>query len=230
MTATSIMMSIFVPSMVCLVTPLLLITTYKRGTIVTPVKEDISHHNSVVKSEQMIVLYTGVAGLLFVPIFKNITHLPPFMGILLSLGILWVLTELMRKRKDDADKFGLSVAHVMQKIDMPSILFFLGILLAVASLQTSGHLTSLAASLDSSFGDIYVINILIGLFSSIVDNVPLVAGSIGMYPLSTYGVDHPFWELLALCAGTGCSALIIGSAAGVAIMGILKIDFIWYMK
>lgn len=229
-TATSIVTSIFVPSVVCLLTPLLLITMYKRGTIVNPDLEDSSHHNSIFKSEQIIVLSTGVAGLLFVPIFKNITHLPPFMGILLSLGILWVVTELMHKHKHETAKFGLSVAHVMQKIDMPSILFFLGILLAVASLQTSGHLSAIAASLDSSFGDIYVVNILIGLFSSIVDNVPLVAGSIGMYPLSTYGVDHPFWELLALCAGTGGSALIIGSAAGVAIMGILKIDFIWYMK
>ncbi len=158
------------------------------------------------------------------------THLPPFMGMLFSLGVLWVTTEVIHRNKNEARKGELSVAGVIRRIDTPSVLFFLGILLAVASLQTAGHLGQLAMWMDESIGNIYAINIVVGLLSSVVDNVPLVAGAIGMYPLSTFPTDHTFWEFLAYCAGTGGSALIIGSAAGVAIMGILKIDFIWYLK
>ena len=152
------------------------------------------------------------------------------MGILFSLGVLWVVTEIIHKNKIEEHRNGLSVASVIRKVDTPSVLFFLGILLAVASLQTGGHLEQLAKVLSDTFGNIYIINIIIGLISAIVDNVPLVAGAMGMYPLSLYPQDHAFWELLAFCAGTGGSALIIGSAAGVAIMGILKIDFLWYLK
>jgi Na+/H+ antiporter NhaD/arsenite permease-like protein len=176
----------------------------------------------------------GVGGLLFVPIFKTITHLPPYVGMLLSLGVLWLVTEIIHKSKNHEQKSQLSVIGVLKKVDVPTIFFFLGILLAVASLQSAGQLDIVAAYLDKTFnGDIYIINIMIGLLSSIVDNVPLVAGAMGMYPIEPIGdfaVDGNFWEFLAYCAGTGGSVLIIGSAAGVAVMGILKIDFIWYMK
>jgi Na+/H+ antiporter NhaD/arsenite permease-like protein len=176
----------------------------------------------------------GVCGLLFVPIFKTITHLPPYVGILLSLGVLWITTEIIHKSKNDEQKSALSVIGVLKKVDVPTIFFFLGILLAVASLQSAGQLDIVATYLDKQFnGDIYVINMIIGLLSSIVDNVPLVAGAMGMYEIEAVGdfaVDGVFWEFLAYCAGTGGSVLIIGSAAGVAIMGILKIDFIWYLK
>jgi Na+/H+ antiporter NhaD/arsenite permease-like protein len=180
--------------------------------------------------DQRLIFWMGVGGLLFVPVFKNVTHLPPFMGMLLSLGVLWFTTEIIHRNKSREDKTAVSVSDVISKVDTPSILFFLGILLAVSSLQVAGHLGQLATALDNTFGDIYIINTLIGLLSAIVDNVPLVAGAMGMYPMTVYPQDHPFWELLAYCAGTGGSALIIGSAAGVAIMGILKIDFMWYLR
>ncbi|MFB6305658.1 MAG: SLC13 family permease [Flavobacteriales bacterium] len=179
----------------------------------------------------------GVGSLLFVPIFKTITHLPPFLGILLGLSLIWIVTEILHKDKPYETKKQLSIYSVLKGVDIPSILFFLGILTAVASLQSAGHLLNLAKYLENSIGDIYVINIIIGFLSSIVDNVPLVAGAMGMYetgeyviPGKSYPVNHEFWEFLAYCAGTGGSCLIIGSAAGVAVMGILHIDFIWYMK
>jgi Na+/H+ antiporter NhaD/arsenite permease-like protein len=155
-------------------------------------------------------------------------------GILLSLGVLWLVTEILHRSKNHEQKSALSVIGVLKKIDVPTIFFFLGILLAVASLQSAGQLDIVATFLDKTFnGDIYIINIIIGLLSSIVDNVPLVAGAMGMYeiaPMGDFAVDGKFWEFLAYCAGTGGSVLIIGSAAGVAVMGILKIDFIWYIK
>ena len=176
--------------------------------------------------------------MLFVPIFKTLTHLPPYVGMLLSLGVLWLVSEIMHRNKNLEIKSKLSVLGVLKKIDTATIFFFLGILLAVASLQSAGQLDIVAKYLDTSFNGqsaegIYVINIIIGLLSSIVDNVPLVAGAMGMYPIANsgfYAVDGMFWEFLAYCAGTGGSVLIIGSAAGVAVMGILKIDFIWYLK
>jgi Na+/H+ antiporter NhaD/arsenite permease-like protein len=190
--------------------------------------------NPTTKFERNLIFYLGVCGLLFVPIFKTITHLPPYVGILLSLGVLWITTEILHKSKNDEQKSALSVIGVLKKVDVPTIFFFLGILLAVASLQSAGQLDIVATYLDKQFnGDIYVINMIIGLLSSIVDNVPLVAGAMGMYEIEAVGdfaVDGVFWEFLAYCAGTGGSVLIIGSAAGVAIMGILKIDFIWYLK
>ena len=169
------------------------------------------------------------------------THLPPYVGIMFSLGILWLVTEIIHRSKNHEQKNQLSVIGVLKKVDVPTIFFFLGILLAVASLQSAGHLDIVANYLNNTFnGDIYIINIIIGLLSSIVDNVPLVAGAMGMYDVSimneTTGIlddfaqDGKFWHFLAYCAGTGGSVLIIGSAAGVAVMGILKIDFIWYLK
>jgi len=152
------------------------------------------------------------------------------MGILLGLSIMWILTEIMHMKKNEEHKKTLLITGILSRIDTPSILFFLGILLAVAALQVGGHLLQLSQVLDSNFDSVYVINGLIGLLSSIIDNVPMVAAAMGMYSLETYPTNSPFWELLAYCAGTGGSILIIGSAAGVAIMGIFKIDFIWYVK
>lgn len=232
-TATNIVVEVFLPSLLCLLVPLLIVSSLKKGTIERPKKKphsDSAEHHAVSLAESNLILTLGVLGLLFVPVFKNITHLPPFMGMLFSLGVLWVVTEVLHRKKPETHKHSLSVSSVIRRVDTPSVLFFLGILLAVASLQTAGHLEQLAVAMDKAFGNIYIINVLVGLLSAIVDNVPLVAGAIGMYPLTTYPQDHQFWEMLAYCAGTGGSALIIGSAAGVAIMGILKIDFIWYLK
>lgn len=231
-TALNIIQSVLLPSIFCLVIPLVILSFLKKGNVNKPdsVLKNGENHQVISKNETAIVLWLGVGGLLFVPIFKNLTHLPPFMGILFSLGVLWFVTSVMHFKKAEHVRHELSVASVIRKVDTPSVLFFLGILLAVASLQTAGQLDSLANELNNSFGNIYIINTLIGLLSAIVDNVPLVAGAMGMYPLTTYPQDHQFWELLAYCAGTGGSSLIIGSAAGVAMMGILKIDFIWYVK
>jgi Na+/H+ antiporter NhaD/arsenite permease-like protein len=232
-TASHIILALFLPSLLCLLIPMGVLTFQMKGEIERPSygRGVLSDSNNEVSSfEQRFVFWFGIGGLLFVPIFKNISHLPPFMGMLLSLGVLWVVTEILHRNKHDDSKGELSVTYVLRKIDTPSILFFLGILLAVASLQTAGHLRNLANAMNDFFADIYLINIFIGLLSAIVDNVPLVAGVMGMYSLEVYHPDSTLWELLAYCAGTGGSVLIIGSAAGVAIMGILDINFIWYLK
>ncbi|MCB9359895.1 MAG: sodium:proton antiporter NhaD [Flavobacteriales bacterium] len=230
-TAANIVSKLVLPSMVCLAVPLIIMVFRMKGNVETPSEdEDDGHKLEIPLKEKKLVLYLGLSALLFVPIFKTLTHLPPFMGVLLGLSVLWATTELLHKKKDVEKKKKLSIGAVLEKVDTTSILFFLGILLAVSALQTGGHLGQLASLLQSSIGDIWIINILIGFLSSVVDNVPLVAGSIGMYDLTMFPQDHTFWELLAYCAGTGGSCLIIGSAAGVAIMGILKIDFIWYLK
>ncbi len=228
-TASNIVLKLFLPSLVCMLIPLALISSKLKGELA---KVKVSHNlnKSITEKEKKIVMYIGIGALLFVPIFKSLTHLPPFMGILLGLSIVWITTEIMHRGKEEHIKREFSIVGVLRKIDTPSILFFLGILLAVSVLQVSGHLSDLASLLDAKIGNIWVINSLIGVFSSVVDNVPLVAGAIGMYDLNTYPQDHTFWELLAFCAGTGGSILIIGSAAGVAIMGTLKINFIWYVK
>ena len=228
-TALNIVREVFLPSVVCLLIPLAAASFMLKGNLQRPeVTGEPDDEDLVGDFEQNLILILGVGCLLFVPVFKSITHLPPFMGILLGLGVLWVVTEILnRNRMHDSNR---TVVAVLRRIDVPSVLFFLGILLAVAALETAGYLEELAAVLDKTFGNIYIVNLLIGLLSSVVDNVPLVAGAMGMYPLSVYAADSVFWELLAYCAGTGGSVLIIGSAAGVAIMGILKIDFIWYLK
>jgi Na+/H+ antiporter NhaD/arsenite permease-like protein len=182
------------------------------------------------------MFYAGVGGLLFVPVFKTFTHLPPFMGMLLSLGIVWVISEFFNSKMDEVTRSSTKVVSVLKKIDTPSVLFFLGILVAITSLQSTGVLRQLAESLNVWIGNQFAIGIAIGLLSAIVDNVPLVAAAMKMYALgpfidgASFPVDHPFWEFLAYCAGTGGSCLIIGSAAGVAVMGMEKIDFIWYLK
>jgi Na+/H+ antiporter NhaD/arsenite permease-like protein len=231
-TALSIIQQLFMPSVVCLMVPLVILSFTMRGELERPAEPlKVLHNQAQVTSfEQKLILCMGVLGLLFVPVFKNITHLPPFMGMLGSLSVLWITTEVLHRNKSHEDTEGLSVSSVIRRIDTPSILFFLGILLAVASLQTTGILLDFAEIIDHSLGSIYLINLTIGLLSAIVDNVPLVAGAMGMYSLDTYPQDHHFWELLAYCAGTGGSVVIIGSAAGVAMMGILRIDFIWYLK
>ena len=232
-TATNIIMQVLVPSLVCLTVPLLVLSFSLKGNIETTsnmLTHDIEEKKIVSNFEKTLIFCVGIGALLFVPIFKSITHLPPFMGILFGLSIMWILTEILHRNKDEDHKDSLSITNVLQRIDTPSILFFLGILMAVAALQSGGHLLQLASTLDKNFDSIYVINSLIGFLSAVIDNVPMVAGAMGMYSLEVYPVDNAFWELLAYCAGTGGSILIIGSAAGVAIMGIFKIDFIWYLK
>ena len=238
--AENIITSIILPSVICAATPLIYLTFKLKGDIERPKVLKLPEHkkNPTTKFERNLVFYLGVCGLLFVPIFKTVTHLPPYIGMLLSLGILWLTTEVVHKSKNHEIKSQFSVIGVLKKIDTATIFFFLGILLAVASLQSAGQLDIVAKYLDTTFNGqtnegSYIINIIIGLLSAIVDNVPLVAGAMGMYPIAEtglYAVDGVFWEFLAYCAGTGGSVLIIGSAAGVAVMGILKIDFIWYLK
>ena len=249
-TASGIIAGLFLPSLVCLLVPLIILSFRLRGEAPRPrarvhLGEEIPP--STTPFERNLVLVLGLGALLFVPIFKTVTHLPPYMGILFGLGVLWITTEFIHRHKNDEDKHPLSVVGVLRKVDTPSVLFFLGILLAVAALATAGHLTQVATALRESLGHIYPINYSIGLLSAVVDNVPLVAGSMKMYSLVTpamlaaaspaetdwlsqFVVDGHFWEMLAYCAGTGGSALIIGSAAGVAAMGMERISFTWYVK
>lgn len=229
-TSANIIMKLFFPSLICLVIPLLYLTIKFRGKIERPKAEDSSGKSSLSSKQQSIVFISGVFILILVPVFKTVTHLPPFMGILGGLGLLWVITELIHGDKDEEDKQNLSVVHALRKIDTPSILFFLGILVSIAALQSAGILTATAQWLTSTLRDDNIIVLSIGLLSSIVDNVPLVAAAQGMYDLSIYPTDHYFWEFLAYCTGTGGSVLIIGSAAGVAAMGMEKISFVWYLK
>lgn len=235
LTTMTIIKTLIVPSIVAMMVPLTVLSFTMKGEIVRPVEVGNEEDSDPTTAfERNLIFFLGVAGLLFVPVFKTLTHLPPFMGMMLSLGVLWLVTEIIHRSKNKADKSQLSVIGVLRKIDTASVLFFLGILLAVAGLQSAGHLAVMAQNLNDWFGgDIYAINIVIGLLSAIVDNVPLVAGSMGMYEITSVGnfaQDGVFWQFLAFCAGTGGSALIIGSAAGVAAMGLEKIDFVWYLK
>ena len=235
LTTMTIIKTLIVPSIVAMVVPLTVLSFTMKGEIVRPVEVGNENDSDPTTAfERNLIFFLGVAGLLFVPVFKTLTHLPPFMGMMLSLGVLWLVTEIIHRSKNKADKSQLSVIGVLRKIDTASVLFFLGILLAVGGLQSAGHLAVMAQNLNEWFGgDIYAINIVIGLLSAIVDNVPLVAGSMGMYEITSVGnfaQDGVFWQFLAFCAGTGGSALIIGSAAGVAAMGLEKIDFVWYLK
>lgn len=231
-TAVSIIESLIVPSLICLLLPLIWFTFTFKGTIDRPenANELTEGHDPVGATQRKIVFLLGLIALLGVPIFKTITHLPPYMGILLGLGVLWIVTELMHKNRIETDSGHLRVTSVLRRIDVPSVLFFLGILTAVSGLQVAGHLTDAAQLMDERLGNIFAVNSVIGLMSAVVDNVPLVAAAMGMYPMTQFPADHEFWSLLALCAGTGGSILIIGSAAGVAAMGILGIDFLWYLR
>ena len=232
-TTINIMASTFLASASSLLAPLFA-ASYFLGRDKTALEQLSEAHMKseriTTPFEQKLLFFLGGAALLSVPVFKAITHMPPYMGILLALGLLWYVTELLHRGKEADTRQDFSVASMLHRIDTPSILFFLGILLAVGALDVSGHLHLIAEQLDRHFGSIYIINGLIGLLSSVVDNVPLVAACMGMYNMAEFPPDHDFWQLLAYCAGTGGSILIIGSAAGVASMGILKIDFIWYLK
>ena len=233
--ALNIMQMTVLPSIISILVPFVILSyTLRGGHIEAPANDEVDNSpaSRVPAHQRMIVLCLGVGVLICVPIFKSITHLPPYIGILGALGIVWMVTELMRP-KDPAEEnyHSLKLSHILARVDLSSIIFFLGILMAVGVLQVCGHLSMLANSLDGiALAEPYkyfTIDTIIGVLSSIVDNVPLVAGTMGMYD---FPMDHYFWEMLAYCAGTGGSILIIGSAAGVAAMGIEKIDFIWYFK
>jgi NhaD family Na+/H+ antiporter len=230
-TATNIILKLFIPSLVCLLIPILFLKRYFKGSIEYP---DLQHirggETRSTEKEKTIVFFTGIFFLLFVPVFKTITHLPPFMGILFGMGIMWVLTEMIHSGKAEEERKSFTVGYALRKVDTPSVLFFLGILLAISALEATGILHSIASWMDNTIGNKNIIVPGIGLLSSVVDNVPLVAAMQGMYDLSVYPTDDYFWEFLAYSTGTGGSILIIGSAAGVAAMGLEKIDFIWYFK
>lgn len=228
--AANIILKLILPSLACLVTPLIILSIKMKGHVTRPDQGTEKNVSSLTERQQTFVLFAAVLILILVPVFKTATHLPPFMGILLGLGVLWLITEIMHGDKDEEDKHVLSVAHALRKIDSPSILFFLGILMSIAALQSVGVLTHTAEWMSSTIPNDNIIIITIGLLSAIIDNVPLVAAVQGMYDLTKYPTDHYFWEFLAYCTGTGGSALIIGSAAGVAAMGMEKISFFWYLK
>lgn len=229
-TAANIIQRLFLPSLLVCLLPTLIIGYRFRGQqfqAPTPSGDDASP-----RWPGRVVLFSGLGLLLFVPLFKMLTHLPPFMGMMLALGIMWLISTAVSRRRahNEEQRRRHSVVTALQRVDTPSILFFLGILLAVAALQTNGVLQPLAALLNDTLKSDYLVGTALGLLSAVVDNVPLVAAAQGMYPLSQYPTDHVFWEFLALTTGTGGSAIIIGSAAGVAIMGIEQIRFGWYLK
>lgn len=241
---------LILPSIVSVLVPVLLAMRFLHGDVTPPNAFSQQEANDELlkklkKKEKLSILVIGVLCLLFVPVFKTVTHLPPFMGILMGVGILWVYTELMYARKPIDEELKLRLSKVVHRVDGATLLFFLGILLAVDALRYSGVLSDFSLWLDNTFGNIYVVNLIIGALSSIVDNVPLVAGAIGMYPVATDAMvaaaadpaylanfmqDGAFWQFLAYCAGVGGSMLIIGSAAGVVVMGLERINFIWYLK
>jgi Na+/H+ antiporter NhaD/arsenite permease-like protein len=230
-TTSQIIGHVFLPSIACAVAPLLLMTFRMRGALeIGGTEEAKTSKPQTPVRDRNIVFVSGLLILLLVPVFKTVTHLPPYMGMLMGLGIMWVITEIIHHEKDTQDKHFLSVLYALRKVDTPSILFFLGILISVAALQSIGALLNVAQYLDKEIGNPTIIVVIIGVLSSLVDNVPLVAASMGMYSLAQYPTDHFFWHFLAYCCGTGGSMLIIGSAAGVAAMGIEKIEFFWYLK
>lgn len=228
--AFKIISDLIVPSFVCLLVPLVYSSFRLRKTVTKPQFVKNQAEKSSGNLERNIIFFLGISLLMMVPVFKTITHLPPFMGILLGLGIFWITIEILHRNKQEDIRNKYTVAYTIRKIDLPSILFFAGILLSISALQTSGILVTLANSIQKALPGDYLMNITIGLFSAIIDNVPLVAAAQGMFDPGTYPTDHTLWIFMAYCTGTGGSALIIGSAAGVAAMGMEKISFIWYLK
>ena len=218
---------IIIPSIVCAVVPFAILSFRLKGEFPQGDEETVYKTTSF---ERTFILCLGVGSLVFVPVFKTVTHLPPFMGMLFGLSLLWFATEFIHKSKQRSEKSKYSVLRALSRIDTPSVLFFLGILSAVAALESIGVLHALAEGLDHSVGNHNVIVLIMGVLSAIVDNVPLVAAAMGMYSIEQFPTDSHFWQFVAYCAGTGGSMLIIGSAAGVAVMGIEKIDFIWYLR
>ncbi|MDP3651187.1 MAG: sodium:proton antiporter NhaD [Rhodoferax sp.] len=230
-TAVEIMKGLIVPSLVNLIVPLA-VTSYVLGArpVIAPQRSSEDALADTTPFERNLMFFLGLAILVAVPVFKTVTHLPPFMGILFGLGILWLVGDLVHRKEEDLRKQRLTLARALTRIDMSSIVFFIGILLSVAVLEHTHILSSIAQWLDKAVGRQDVIVMIIGLVSAIVDNVPLVAASMGMYSLEQYPADSFLWEFMAYCAGTGGSILIIGSAAGVAAMGLEKIDFVWYVR
>ncbi len=233
-TPINIMKNLFLPSLVSLLVPVVYLSTQLKGAVKSTNEQEQTTqdvHQLIVSTQNAtIMLLVGLGCLLGVPFFKTFTHLPPYMGILLGLGIVWVVSEILHSGKDEEERKPFSVAHALSKIDTSSILFFLGILMAIGALEATHLLADLAHLMDKTIGNQDIIVITIGLASAIIDNVPLVAASMGMYDLAHYPADTKLWQFLAYCAGTGGSILIIGSAAGVAVMGMEKIDFIWYLR
>lgn len=229
-TALEIVKALFLASVVNMLIPLLVVSYQLRGKTFTAPELARRGEDFTPAFERNVIFTLGVAVLILVPAFKAVTHLPPFMGILFGLGTLWLAGEVIHRRKQPQERKQLTVAHALTQIDLSSIVFFLGILLSVATLEHTKILTALAGWLDQTIGRTDAIVIALGLLSAIVDNVPLVAASMGMYAMAQYPPDSFLWEFIAYCAGTGGSILIIGSAAGVAAMGIEKIQFIWYMR
>lgn len=245
-TAAKVITMVFLPSFVSLLVPLVVLSFIMKGEFEKPdVIDNSAHGEATSRRLKVLMLTMGVSALLFVPVFKTVTHLPPYMGMLLGLAVLWATTEVLHLARKDKQKPHLQVTKILKGVDVPTVLFFLGILSAVASLQSAGQLNLLGNWLRDNIGNVFGIDMAIGVLSSIVDNVPLVAGAMGMYPINSpemvqaasdpayahmFIQDGIFWEFLAYCAGTGGSILIIGSAAGVAAMGLEKIDFIWYLK
>jgi len=238
-TTLNIIGHVIFPSLITMLAPLVVVSFWLKGDITRPEIDEANRKEYTTHKEQVFILCLGVSALLFVPVFKTVTHLPPYLGMLFGLGVMWVVTEIMHRNKGKEYKSRLNVTGVLKKVDVPTVLFFLGILSAVSSMQSAGHLDILANWLDTNLHNVYSINLVIGVLSAIVDNVPLVAAAMGMYDIASpetvgyaanFMQDGIFWEFLAYCAGTGGSILIIGSAAGVAAMGMEKIDFIWYLK
>ena len=233
-TTQGVITEIFIPSLVSMLVPAFILQYSLKGNFESAQHLSVAEVSFFTKAQRNAIFWLGVGGLVFVPIFKTITHLPPFMGILLVLGVLWTVTEIFHYQMNEEDTMSKRVSELLSKIDLSTIMFFLGILMAVAVLQEIGVLTALGKGLNEAFvGNYYLINGIIGVLSSIVDNVPLVAGCMRMYPVAEAGpmaVDGIFWQLLAYCAGVGGSMLIIGSAAGVVVMGLEKITFGWYLK
>jgi NhaD family Na+/H+ antiporter len=229
-TSANIIKTLFLPSLVCLIVPLIVVGFSMKGEV----KRHTYDYDKAEEEEKVkgswIMLILGVSALIFVPVFKTVTHLPPYLGMLFGLSILWIVSELLHIDKTAEEKKPYSAMHALSQIDVSSVLFFLGILLAIGTLQGTGILNGLAVWMDDTIGDKNLIVMSIGLLSAIVDNVPIVAATMKMYSMDVYPVDAKLWEFIAYAAGTGGSCLIIGSAAGVAVMGMEKIDFIWYVK
>ncbi|GAB3722637.1 sodium:proton antiporter NhaD [Spirosoma lituiforme] len=234
-TATHVIQAVLLPSLASVVVPLVILTRFYKSTSdesAVTVRSGVSrpYVTPASRRERRLMLAIGLGGMLFVPVFKTVTHLPPYTGMLLVLGFIWVVSEVLHSDKDEAERKKFTASYALSRIDTPSILFFLGILLAVGALEATGLLRSLADSLSRTVGDLDSIVLLIGAVSAVVDNVPIVAAAMGMYDLQAYPVDNKVWTFLAYCSGTGGSLLVIGSAAGVAVMGMEKLSFGWYLR
>jgi Na+/H+ antiporter NhaD/arsenite permease-like protein len=226
----SIMRAVFLASLVNLLVPLLAVSYSLKGKAIVPPLRQEAQARKVELFERNLMFYLGLGTLVAVPVFKTVTHLAPFMGILFGLGILWLVGEIVHRHKEEDERRPLTLVHALTRIDMSSIVFFVGILMAVACLEHAHVLDTLARWLDATVGRLDVIVLLLGLISAVIDNVPLVAATMGMYSLAQYPPDSFIWEFIAYCAGTGGSILIIGSAAGVAAMGLERIEFLWYAR